>query len=67
MTENKTDLSQLDREALENLALLTVSSYNYYELTDCRDYIENSLLIDIINCQGDAAKEDQLISTWIGF
>lgn len=48
----------IDREALESMALKTVSAANYYDLADNIDTMTNADLYFIINCYGVEEEED---------
>lgn len=47
----------MERETLEKLALLTVSTELYYDLADSINETSDSELLDIIKCNGNFKKE----------
>lgn len=42
----------MDREALEKLALQTVSTELYYDLADTIDALDDDILLTVIGCGG---------------
>ena len=50
----------LDREFLEIQALATISSENYYDLADTIDSLTDKDLQDLIDCNGNFDKENEL-------
>lgn len=50
----------MTREDLEKIALFTVSSELYYSLADDIDITSDRQLIDLIKCNGDYEKEQEL-------
>lgn len=47
----------MSRDDLEQIALLTVSAENYYDLADNIDAMTDYDLADLIKCNGDYDKE----------